>query len=171
MLNNHLDWNTNTTQLVRKANARMRILHKIAEFGVPREDLKTIYILYVRSHFEQSCQVWHSSLTLENLTDLERVQKNALKIILKDDYKNYNEALKDLGLDSLYERREQLCLSFAKKCLKSTNIQVKSILPLNNVQSTMETRKPEKYHVNMARTIRYQKSAVPYMQRLLNNAK
>ena len=40
MLNNQLDWNTNTTQLVRKANARMRILHRIAEFGVPREDLK-----------------------------------------------------------------------------------------------------------------------------------
>ena len=56
----------------------MRILHKLVEFGIPREDLKTIYILYVRSHLEQSCQVWHSSLTLENLTDLERVQKKSI---------------------------------------------------------------------------------------------
>ena len=169
LINNKLDWDSNTAQLIRKGNARMRILHKLVEFGIPREDLKTIYILYVRSHLEQSCQVWHSSLTLENLTDLERVQKNALRIILQEDYQNYSQALEAIGLDSLFERREKLCLSFAKKCLKSPNIQVKNIFPLNKAQSTIDTRKPEKYHINMASTIRYKKSAVLYMQRMLNN--
>ena len=71
----------------------MRILHKLVEFSVPFVDLSTIYILYIRSVLEQSCQVWHSSLTFENLTDLERVQKNALKIILQDDYISYENAL------------------------------------------------------------------------------
>ena len=111
-----------------------------------------------------------SSLKLKlNLTDLERVQKNALKIIFQEDYENYSQALEEIGLDSLFERREKLCLSFAKKCLKSPNIQVRNIFPLNITQSTIDTRKPEKYHVNMARTNRYKKSSVPYMQRLLNN--
>ena len=135
------------------------------------QDLKTIYILYVRSHLEQSCQVWHSSLTLENLTDIERVQKNALRIILQAKYVSYTQALEVLNLQRLYYRREELCLSFAQKCTKSKNYQVKALFPHNNAHSTVETRESEKYHVNLARTSRYKKSAVPYMQRLLNAKK
>ena len=60
-----------------------KMLQQLVEFSVPVEDLIQILILYIRSVSEQSCQVWHSSLTFENLTDVERVQKNALKIILK----------------------------------------------------------------------------------------
>ena len=169
VLNNELNWDSNTGYLVKKANARMRLLHKLVDFDVPRDDLKNIYILYIRSHLEQSCQVWHSSLTLENLTDLERVQKNACRIILQEDYLTYANALEILGLDSLYDRREELCLSFAKKCCKSENDQARSIFPLNQHHPTVGTRNLEKYHVNMARTGRYKKSAVPFMQRLLND--
>ena len=71
----------------------MRMLHKLVEFSVPVEDLINIFILYIRSVLEQSCQVWHSSLTFENMTDIERVQKNALKIILKEEYITYEHAL------------------------------------------------------------------------------
>ena len=171
VINNKLDWDPNTEFLVKKANARMRLLHKLVDFSVPTEDLKNIYILYIRSHLEQSCQVWHSSLTLENVTDLERVQKNACRIILQEEYVSYADALDTLGLDSLYDRREGLCLSFAKKCTKSLNNKVRSIFPLNHTQTTLGTRYPEKYHVNMAKTDRYKDSAVPYMQRLLNDNK
>ena len=68
--------------LVKRANAWMRLIQKLVEFIVPLEDLLNICILYTRSMLEQSCQVWHSSLTLENSQDLERVQKNALRMIL-----------------------------------------------------------------------------------------
>ena len=106
----------------------MRLLHKLVSFGVPQQDLKMIYILYIRSHLEQSCQVWHSSLTLDNVTDLERVQKNALRIILQENYQSYSHALEVLALDSLYDSRVTLCLLFAKKCLKSKNSKVSSTL-------------------------------------------
>ena len=168
-IDDKLNWDANTDVLVKKANARMRLLHKLVGFGVPREDLKTIYILFIRSHLEQSCQVWHSALTLENITDLERVQKNALKVILQEQYESYSQALDMMELQSLYDRREELCFSFAKKCAKSSNSQVSKLFPLNTTKSTVETRKPEKYHVNMATTGRYKKSAVPFMQRLLNS--
>ena len=49
-----------------------------------------IYMLQIRSKLEQSAVVWHSGLAEKNKRDLERVQKSALKIILKDRYKNYN---------------------------------------------------------------------------------
>lgn len=62
-------------ELVWKANARMELVRKVASFGASVEDLKTIYILFVRSLLEQSATVWHSSLTMENSDDIERVQK------------------------------------------------------------------------------------------------
>jgi hypothetical protein len=83
----------------------MRIVHKISEFSVPREDMITIYISYTRSILELSCQVWHSSLTQADVEDLEHVQKSALKIILKEDYETYDQALETVMLGRLSKRR------------------------------------------------------------------
>ena len=124
LVNDSLTWDLNTKSLVKRANARMRILHKLVEFSVPVDDLITIYIMYIRSILEQSCQVWHSSLTFDNLTDLERVQKNALRIILKEDYISYKNALEQVSLESLVERRENLCLTFAKNVLKQKKLPI-----------------------------------------------
>ena len=60
----------------------MELLRKVAEFTNSIEDKREIYIKYIRSILEQSCVVWHSSLTEENVFDLERFQKAAIKIIL-----------------------------------------------------------------------------------------
>ena len=89
-----------------KANARMELLRKVASFGTGVEELKEIYYLFVRSQLEQSAVVWHSSLTEENKSDLERVQKSALKIIMGGRYIGYEKALVGLGIASLDERRE-----------------------------------------------------------------
>ena len=50
----------------------MVLLRKLAEFGAPVNDLKTIYISYIRSALEQSAVVWHSSHTEEIISDLSR---------------------------------------------------------------------------------------------------
>ena len=73
-------------------------------------------IQYVRSILEQSCVIWHGSLTAENKLDLERVYKNALRIILRNDYTHYKKALENLNMDSLDDRRDKVCLKFALKC-------------------------------------------------------
>ena len=119
IVSDDLSWDKNTLSLVRRANARMRILHKLVDYGVPISDLVLIYFLYIRSVLEQSCPVWHSALTVENSQDLERVQKTALKIILQDDYISYEESLDKLGLDSLSVRREKLCIRFAKSSVQN----------------------------------------------------
>ena len=166
IVNDTLSWDGNTSYLVKRANSRMRLLHKLVDFGVPQDDLTNIYVLYIRSILEQSCQVWHSSLTLENFQDLERVQKNALKIILQDDYISYSNALEISGLSTLFERRSKLCLKFAQSSLKKEEL--KSMFPLNPANHGIRTRFHEKFKVNKARTERLKCSAIPYMQRLLN---
>ena len=110
--------------------------------------------------------MWHSGLTNENAEDLERIQKNALKIILQEEYKSYENALKVLDLEKLDERREKLCLQFAKKCL--SHEKMKNLFPLNNKTHTMVTRFQEMYEINHANTQRLQKSPIVYMQNLLN---
>ena len=71
VITNNLCWDLNTATIVRKANARMELIRRVAEFGTPIEDMKEIYILFVRSILEQSATVWHSSLTQEILRTLK----------------------------------------------------------------------------------------------------
>jgi hypothetical protein len=80
---------------------------------------------------------------------------------------DYSSALQLTGLESLYERRTQLSLNFAKKCLR--NSKTSDLFPLNT--KTVNTRPHEKYFVTRARTERLAKSAGPFLQRLLNNQK
>ena len=103
IISNDLKWNLNTQNIVKKANARMELLRKVASFGAPLEDLKIVYFIFVRSQLEQSSTVWHSSLTEENISDLERVQKTAAKIMLRNKYNGYKDSLKQLNMKSLEE--------------------------------------------------------------------
>jgi hypothetical protein len=115
IITNDLKWDQNTAHIVKKANSRMELLRSVASFGTSVEDLKNIYFLFVRSQLEQSTVVWHSSLTEDNKHDLECVQKSAVKIILGEKYKSYQQALSELRIDTLDMRRENLCIRFAKK--------------------------------------------------------
>ena len=46
--------------------------------------------------------------------------------------------------------------------------QMKQMFPINEKNSQIQTRHKEMYKVNKANTERYRQSAVPYLQRLLN---
>ena len=92
------------------------------------------------------------------------MQKVALRIILKENYFSYIEALKFCNLPTLFARRESLCKNFAKKCVK--NSVTRDMFPVN--VKHYNTRHAEKYKVTSASTDRLKKSAIPHMQNLLN---
>ena len=164
ILDDRLSWQANTDFIVKKAYKRMVLLHRLYEFAVPVKDLIEIYILYIRSVLESSAVVWNSSLTRGQELELERVQKVALRIILKSKYEDYENALLKCSLLTLKERRNALSLSFAKKCVK--NERTSDMFPLN--PATYNTRNLEKYVVTKTKGSRLAKSAIPHMQRLLN---
>ena len=119
----------------------------------------------VHAHFKLACkEVWHSSITQGEEIQFERVQKVALRIILKEDYEDYESALNLTGLQTLKERRTYLCKQFAIKCTQ--NEKTREMFPLN--PSSLDSRHFEKYFVQHAATSRLRDSAIPYMQRLLN---
>ena len=113
----------------------MRLMHKIAELSAPIEDMISIYVSYIRSILEQSCTVWHSSQVLE------RVQKSAMRIILKDQYHSYDQALETLMLAKLSERHDKLCIKFAKQYAE--NPLTCNLFLLNEAEG-LETRNQDK---------------------------
>ena len=164
-LSSDMTWWRNTNNLTKKGYQRLEIIRKLYSFKVPLKDLSHIYTLYVRSILEFNCCVWHFSITQAEDNDIERVQKIACKIILKDGYTNYENALEALALKNLSERRRDLCLKFAQRCLKFDK--TKDMFPLKS-QSKYALRNSEKYVVNFASTSRLYNSSIPMMQRLLN---
>ena len=105
-------------------------------------------------------------MTKENRQDLERVQKAALRVILKEDFDCYENALKIADIESLEDRREVMALKFAKRCLNNDNYS--KLFPLNKFKHGMMMRNPMKYAVKRANTERLKRSSIPYMQNLLN---
>ena len=79
---NDLKWNLNTESIVKKANARLQLLTKVASFNPPLDNLKLIYTSFIRSHLEQSCAVWHFGM---NTKKLRRFRKSA-KIFYENNF-------------------------------------------------------------------------------------
>ena len=126
-----------------------------------------MWIIFCRSVLEQSCVVWSSSLTQDNKDDLERTQKTFTKLVLKEKYKNYEDSLRILNLDSLEIRRNDLHLKFAQSGIK--NDKLNDLFPLNDKNHKMQTRNNEKYEVMFANTNRLKNSSIITMQNMLNN--
>ena len=116
---NKLDWTLNCKEIITKVNKRMVFLRKIASFGANQQEMVHLWTIYCRSVLEQSAVLWQGSLTKENRETLERTQKTFTKLVLKRNFKTYEEALRKLNLKSLDERRDQLCLQWARKCIKN----------------------------------------------------
>ena len=164
ILRDDLSFKSNTNHLCKKAYQRMIILRKLIKFNVSTEDLIHIYILFIRSAVAQSAVVWDSSITADEISQLERIQKSALRIIYSNNYKCYENALKMASLPTLSERRRKLTLKFAIKCTQ--NEKTSDMFPLN--PSDINTRHSEKYLVPKACTNRLAHSAIPQMARQLN---
>ena len=147
----------------------MSMLTNLRYVGVSTEDLIEIYILFIRSIAEYCAVAFHSSLTVAQATDIERIQKTSLKVILGDSYVDYAAALEMSGLSTLHDRRVKRCLDYALKSLKHP-INSKLFPTNNNLGSGgIEVRSREIFEVNFARTERYRMSAVPFCQRKLND--
>ena len=83
------------------------------------------------SKLDHSSEVWNSGLTQKNRKSIERIQKAAVRIILKNKFKNYQDGLKYLNMDDLEKMR---------------NEKVRDFFPLNQ-DNVKNTRNHDKYKV------------------------
>ena len=132
------------------------MITKLKYVGVQTEDLLDVYKLYIRSITEYCSVAFHSSLTVEQSDKIERIQKVCVRVILGEMYIDYHSALEMCGLDTLSSRQ----------C--SRHPRNSRLFPLNDNIADLASRKSEKYLVNFAKGKTYQRSTIPYCQRLLN---
>ena len=92
--------------------------------------------------------------------------KCAFRIILESSYESYENALVQMNMDTFDKRREKLCMKFAKNCLRHDKL--RSMFSVNSTSHAMKKRCTDKFKVNKASTNRYKFSAIPYMQRIMN---
>ena len=124
----------------------------------------------IRAILELAVPAWHSGLTRKQSADIERVQRVAVSIILSDcktgkSEFSYDMALVVLELEPLEERRQKLCLSFAKKSLKSRH---SDMFLINGSQHF--TRDKDMFHENKTNTRRCFNCPLNYLTRLLNDS-
>ena len=142
----------------------MLLIKKIHSFGASKSEMVHLWILYCRSILEQSAVVWSSTLTEQNQIDLERTQKCFLKLVLGNNYTNYEDSLLKLNIQSLEQRRKELTLKFAKSCLK--NPKFRDLFP--EASSETNTRYHEKYQIPFCHTNRLMNSSIIRMLHQLN---
>ena len=154
----------NTSYICEKARKRLWILRRLLESKLSTHELFDVYTKEIRSVLELAVPVWHSGLTKSQTKQIENIQKIAFRIILQKNYINYEQACKQLSALSLAKRRDNLCLKFAKRNLKSehsffTQLETNSI---TRNQSKI-VREPK------CNSKRYQQSSIPYLARTLNS--
>ena len=91
--------------MFKKAYKKLWIVKRLKALGADSKKLVDVYVKQVRSILELAVPAWHSSLTIADSTDIERVQRSALKVILGMNFKAYQRAMEELNLVTLEERR------------------------------------------------------------------
>ena len=158
-----LKWHSNTEFITKKAYSRLWLLRRLKLFGANQKELLDVYCKQIRSTLEFAAVVWHAGLTQTNTSDIERVQKSALAIILGSQYTTYENALKHVKMESLRKRRESLSLSFGRKTAKTHPHWFEEDKKVINTRG-----QKNKYKNVTSRTRRFRKSAIPYLTSLLN---
>ena len=158
-----LRWQRNTDYICSKARAKLWIIRRLIQFDLDTHTLFDVYCKEIRSIVEMAVPVWHSSLTKKQSMEIERIQKLAFRLILRNDYVNYQLACSTLSALTLAERRIQICRKFAFKNLKSQN-------PLfSPCEMNMKTRNKNKIVKEFrCNTNRYKNSSLPYLCTLIN---
>ena len=164
-ITSNLTWTAHINDITTRATRKLWVLIRFKAMGGTTDQLVTIYLSRVRTTLEFAAPVFNSSLTSEQINQIEMVQKKACAIILGRNYVRYESALSNLGLERLDTRRTTLCLNFALKCSKSTKHM--SMFPPNPIFRA-NMRKPKPFREYQCLTSRYFNSPLPYLTRLLN---
>ena len=135
------------------------------KLGAKQDDLLDVFFEQIRSVAEFAAQVWNSSLTGEQVASIERITKTVLHVILGDEYKSYNSALKGLGLEKLSDRGRKICTKFAKKSL----IHNKFSKWFNSNHRMFKWVKQNKFCTMICKTLRIEMSPLSYLTKPLNN--
>jgi hypothetical protein len=119
--------NERLLDLKQQASKRLYALRILKRSGAPANDLITVFCAFIRSVLEYASPVWHFSLPEFLADQIESIQKRVLKIAFLQS--SYAASLRNVGLLTLYQRRESQCLSFYKNIHQHSDDKLRTLRP------------------------------------------
>ena len=101
IVNNEVTWHEHQQLILTKASQMLGLTKRTCHFVTNANRKRTLYLTLVRSLFEHCVTVWRPVATT-NIDKFERLQKNAVKWILNEEYTSYSTA------DTYYCKCKQL---------------------------------------------------------------
>ena len=112
-----LSWSDHYNHICPKAYSSLNLIRRTLPASSSTILRKQLYISLVRSHLCYCSQIWRPCL-IKDITNIERIQRKATKLILNDytsDYKSRLESLHILPLTRWFELQD---IMFLVKCLQ-----------------------------------------------------
>ena len=145
---------------------RLWMLRNLKKSGFSQDELVKVYKTMIRPVADYGAVVYHSSLNDHQDELLENLQTAALKCVFGPGLSG-RKMRSQAGIQTLRERREEMCLKFARKC--AGNPLFAPWFPLKTTRSSARTGKTtEIYQEFTARCERLKNSPFFYFRRILN---
>ena len=158
MITDDLKWDTHIDYINKKASKRLYFLRRLKRSGLDSRELIVLYVSMIRSVLEYACPVWSTCLTVGLSDTLESIQRRAFHII--DSSLTYQEACVKFRMQTLKERREDICAKFFKKMtLPKHRLHDLIPEPKNHIH---DLRNKLTYPLPKCQTNRYKNSFVPW---------
>ena len=119
--NRQLTFNAHIKKIKRKAKSRIRCMQALSgiDWGCCRDDLRLIYLAYVRSAVEYAAPVWAPFVSKSQMNSLEVSQNAAARVITRcTKNTNVDGLLVEAGLQPLQLRCEELAVAAYEKALR-----------------------------------------------------
>ena len=158
IISSDLTWNAHVDYICTKASKRLYALRILKRSGAPANDLITVFCAFIRPVLEYASPVWHFSLPQFLADQIESIQKRALKIAFPQS--SYAASLRNVGLLTLYQRRENQCLSFYKNIHQHPDDKLRTLLP-SAISHKFSLRNKRTYPMYKYKTERYKNSFIP----------
>ena len=81
--------------------AKLWLLRRMKALNLKPDLIFDYYSKEIRVLAEQGVAIWNSGLTKAQVSDIEQIQKVALKVILGDQYQTYEKAFEYFEIDKL----------------------------------------------------------------------
>ena len=156
VISDSLTWNLHIEKIYKKANQRLFFILQLKRSKISPADMVKVYTSLVRPILEYACQLWHASLTVQQIHMLESIQERSLSMAYPA--LSYDSAMTQAKLTPLCDRREDLCKRLFNKAQDPTHKLFPLLPPERKVLHN--TRTAYKYVLPKTKTDRYKNSFI-----------
>lgn len=159
------DVRTHIDKLIAKFRSSLWGLRILRDSGLGSRDLVYVYITVLRPVIEFASMTYHSLLTSTQSEQIERLQRKAMKIAIGPTI-SYKTVLGSGVIEKLSTRRKNRFKIFAEKMSCSNKYGRRWF---REKEAAYNTRNPGKFVEQRCKTLRYYKSPINAMTRILNH--